>query len=110
MSISTTGPDRRSIRVALAAALLREGVATTRVSEKTQVPFALVEFLAEHPERSQRPERGNPAVDYVDPSRPWATMAISTPQQHPVLAWRRVRLLLAAFSHCPHRHRPQGRG
>jgi hypothetical protein len=101
-------PDRHGIRVALAAALLREGVATTTVSERTEVPFALVEFLAEHPEQPERPDI---AAGYVDPARPWATMAISTPQQRTAPLWPRVRLFLAvslnlaltAFSHSAHR-------
>jgi hypothetical protein len=96
--------------VALAAALLREGMATTRVSEQTQVPFALVEFLAEHPEQPQRHQCPDIAGSYVDPARPWATMAIPTTHQHTALAWPQVRLRLAvslnlavaAFSHVNH--------
>lgn len=42
-------PDRCSVRVALAAALLREGCIPTQVADITGVPFALVEWLAEHP-------------------------------------------------------------
>jgi hypothetical protein len=79
--------------VALAGALLREGIATNRVSERTQLPFALVEFLAEHPQQPQCPEH---AVAYTDPCRPWATMAAPTSPQHTGMAWARVRLLLAA--------------
>jgi hypothetical protein len=40
--------DRPSIRVAMAASLLRHGRDPVRVAERTQVPLALVELLAEH--------------------------------------------------------------
>jgi hypothetical protein len=42
-------PERRSVRVAVAAELLRRGRMPASVAETTGVPFALVEWLADHP-------------------------------------------------------------
>jgi hypothetical protein len=85
--------DRPSIRVAMAASLLRHGRDPVRVAERTQVPLALVELLAEHAGGDRhcvRPRRsagcqssifepdspqpsGGSAWQYVEMSRPWAT-------------------------------------
>jgi hypothetical protein len=55
-------PDRRSVRMALAAALLREGRTPTEVADTTGVPFALVEWLAEHTQ--PQPRRHLAATDH----------------------------------------------
>jgi hypothetical protein len=104
-SAALTGEDRRSVRVALAAALLRHGRDPIRVAETTEVPLALVEFLAEHPRAARRPDRPEttddrgpsltpptgPVWQVADTSRPWATPP--TPDPNRSMAWWPLRTL-----------------
>jgi hypothetical protein len=83
MSIPSPVPDRRDARIAAAVALLREGVAPAAVVERTRVPFALVEFLAE------RLDAGALALSR---SR---TAGVSTPAGRSALSWAQGRLLVA---------------
>jgi hypothetical protein len=71
-----------SIRVAMAALLLRRNVEPGRIVDRTGVPWALVEFLSEHGTEDPRPARdAGPSADLVhDPARPWATVVL-TPDQ-----------------------------
>jgi len=55
-------PDRPSARIALAVVLLREGRTPARVADLTEVPFALVQWLAEHTQ--SRPCRHLAAADH----------------------------------------------
>ena len=55
--------ERRSVRIALAAALLRHGRPVGHIANVTGVPVAMVEWLAEHlPPRSARSTQGTAAL------------------------------------------------
>jgi hypothetical protein len=70
------GPDqRRSIAVAMAAALLRCGHDPVRITAVTRVPLALVQFLAEH--QTNHPTPPDPTADRI--AQPSSTTAPQDP-------------------------------